>query len=73
MDFINECSTQDEVKRKLKSDFVIQNRVCVSEKQRAFLHNFFLIQVMYINQIFKFQCLIFLVEWNKIMMALLLT
>ena len=54
MDFINECSTQEEVKWKLKSNFVIQNRVCVSEKQRDFLHNFVPIQVMYINRIFNF-------------------
>jgi hypothetical protein len=54
MDFINGCSTQEEVKWKLQSNFVIQNSVCVSEKQRAFLRNFVLIQVMYINKIFNF-------------------
>jgi len=32
----------------------MQDHVCVFEKGRAFLYNFVLIQVMYINQIFNF-------------------
>ena len=42
------------VKWKMKSILVMQDRVCVFEKGRSFLHNSILIQVMYINQIFNF-------------------
>lgn len=54
MDFINECSTRKEVKWKLKSVLVLQKSICLFGKERAPLHNFVLIQVMYINQMFNF-------------------